>query len=88
VASVSCRPIGKGQSTWVALFVAGALLALTSPAAARQSGRPGPVLLPKRTLAGGVTTFTHDRASLARATTFVLDAAPETIVGGRCRSGL
>ncbi len=82
MASVSCRPIGKGQSTWVALFVAGALLALTSPAAARQSGRPGPVLLPKRTLAGGVTTFTHDRASLARATPYVLDAAPEAIVGG------
>ena len=82
MAPVSCRPIGKRQSTPLALLVAGALLAFTSPAAARQADRPGAVPLPKRTVAGGVTTFTHDRASLARATPYVLDAAPETIVGG------
>ena len=66
----------------MALLLAGALLASASPAAARQADRPGAVLPPKRTLVGGVTTFTYDRASLARATTFVLAAAPEAIVGG------
>ena len=82
MASVSCRPISKGRVTRGVVLVAGALIAFASPAAARQAAPSAAVLLPKRAVVGGVTTFTHDRASLARATTFLLDAAPETIVGG------